>query len=195
MTILMRGFLKKKDEKLEWSGNWAMSTEAFDAGDKAKFRYEMRADASQVEKDGKIIFLPAKVLFDGSFLLKDATAANGFMRMDEKDVEFHFDPVKDAELKWKIRGNGVNAGGTFTLEGELDGPSRRMAVFKSYFKNEDDSSAASSSDVEDEEEEIDPTEIEDLKTDQRETFGMVLGEETKSGDSKAKKKKRRMIEE
>jgi len=193
----MRGFLKKKDNKVEWSGNWAMSTEAFDSGDKAKFRYEMRGDTAAVEeKDGKMASIPKSALFDGSFLVKDQNAESGFVRIDEKAVTFDFVPVP-GEQKWKVTGKGSNVNGEFTMEGELDGASRRFALFKTYYRNAGGSdSEDSASDLEAEEEDIDPDELEDLKADQRETFGRVLVEDDAepSGEGK-KKKKRRMVED
>ena len=180
---MMRGFLKVKDGKLEWAGNWAMSAEAFDAGDKAKFRYEMRGDGSGCEKDGKIVTLPQTAFLDGSFLVKDETAPNGFIRMDEKGVKCDFEKLN--ELKWKVTGRGANQLSEFTLDGELDGSSRRMAVYKAYVNVPAGNSSDSESDAE--EEEIDPTELADLEADQKESFGVVLG-------SDSKPKKRRLVE-
>jgi hypothetical protein len=198
LRLLMRGFLKKKDGSLEWSGNWALTTEAFDAGDKAKFRYEMKGDSSEVEKDGKIVLMPTTALFDGSFLVKEPSAPNGFIRMDEHSVKFQFSLISNVDLKWKVEGKGQNASGEFVLEGELDGSTRRMAVFKTYMykPTEDDSSESSSSNEDDEEEIIDPTELDDLKADQVQSYGRALiGNDNEQETSGKKKKKLRTIEE
>lgn len=170
-----------------------MSAEAFASGDRAKFRYEMREKAENLEKEGKIMAMPKSAVFDGSFLVKDANAPNGHARVDESNIKLAFTP-QEKPNNWKVSGGGMNSLGEFTVDGELDGESRRMAVYKAYVRgNEDSSSADSNSEGEIEEEEIDPTELADLQADQRETFGRVLaGPGIEDGSSKVKK--RRIVE-
>lgn len=193
MTILMRGFLKRKPQgKLEWNGNWAMTAEAFDGGDKSKFKYTVDQDDANIEKDGQIVFLPEEGLsFSGSFLVKDAAAPNGFLRMDEAKVKMSFE--KAGDLKWVVSGFGENANGEFKLRGEIDGSTRRMAVYKTYLvvvQKGDGSSEASSDDdgeLDAEEEAMDPDEIADLYAEQKELFGEVVAANDKSAKKKVKK--------
>jgi hypothetical protein len=186
----MRGFLKVKEGKLEWTGNWAMSTEAFDLGDKAKFRYEMRGASNDFEKDNRISSMPQTALFDGSFLVKAAEAPNGYNRIDEKAIRMDFTP-SGVPSQWKITGTGVNQIAEFVLEGELDGTSRRMALYKTYVHDANGSSDGSDSEMDDDEAELDPDELADLQADQRQSFGAVLGS---SEGRENKPKKRRMVE-
>jgi len=182
LKILMRGFLKKKEDgQIEWSGSWAMTTEAFDTGDKAKFKYEANGNSTQFEKDGKVQQLPSSCTFDGSFLVKDSTASNGFVRVDEKGVSIKFEKLAGEASKWKVSGNGENIHGRFTLEGELDGATRRMAAYKTYARKSktDSSSSESSDEAEEEEDVLDPTELDDLKADQQASFGMDFVPEKK----------------
>ncbi|KAH9260836.1 hypothetical protein BASA81_001303 [Batrachochytrium salamandrivorans] len=176
--VVMKGFIKRAAPKVEWSGNWALNHQAFEQGDKAKFRFDSPDLGFTFDSENKsVVGVPkSPTLWEGSFLIKDVSAQGGFTRVDEKDITIEF--IEQAKGKWTLAGRGSNANGTFTLEGELDGASRRMALLKTItFHNQDANKKkkkrrtdvpSSEDEVEDGEDEIDPTELADLERDQRE---------------------------
>jgi len=173
VKALLRGFLKAADGKLVWSGNWADSADKFETGQKYKFRlqYAGKDDVKECMQ-GEALAKPLSGAYVGSFLVPQEpseTVPDGLAKVDEVNVRITF-AAAGTQGKWTFSGAGQNAFGSWTLEGELDGASRRMAGVKTYvprpageYSSDDDDDDDDDDDAAEEDDELDPTELDDLK--------------------------------
>jgi len=130
--VFLRGKLKPaEDETVVYYGSWAVNKDDFaDKTKTSKIRYETSLSRKQLVA-GDL----HETSWDGYFLVKqDEVQENGdpkYTKIKEEGIEFSVVSEPGSEVV-KFKGNGVNAYGSFSLDGVYDRKSHRMMITKQY---------------------------------------------------------------
>jgi len=139
-----------------WSGKWAFSVEGFAEGNASKFHLVAGAPAGGAVP-------PSEAEFEGFFVLqKETEEGPRKVKIKEAEVKVSFTSLEDGNA-YRMHGAGVNKFGRFTLEGRLDGKSKKASCTKTY-EGED---AAAEDEGSDADVEIDADEVADELADLR----------------------------
>uniref|UniRef100_A0A7S2SI83 Uncharacterized protein n=1 Tax=Mucochytrium quahogii TaxID=96639 RepID=A0A7S2SI83_9STRA len=189
---MMRGLLKVKEGKLFWAGKWALSKEKFNEGDKSKFKFVYVGDAKII--DGKSISSPPSGKYSGYFMVKDANASGGLVKVEEKGNIIKFGEKKD-NGNISVSGSGENAFGEFTLTGMYSPQGGKLSIIKTYKPKDKDFEADEEEDDEDDDiEDDDPEEtaqeLADLKADAAEDIEVHIKRVREQAEKDKQKKQK-----
>lgn len=129
-TILipsMRGTMTYAGGSITCKGKWAMSDANHSvSGHTSDFEFKL------VKKDENCMkIFPVDGMYQGWFMLKQAPPSKGSIKVEDKEMELHFQP--DDENNHKITGHGSNKFGQFNLYGTLSDQGA-VHIYREYFQ-------------------------------------------------------------
>jgi len=123
----MKGTMTYAGGSITCKGKWAMSDASHDVpGQTSDFEFKL------VKKDEACTnIFPVDGIYQGWFMLKQAPPAKGSVRIEDREIEMHFQPAE--ENSFKVTGHGSNKFGLFNLSGTLS-ELGAVHIYREYFQ-------------------------------------------------------------
>jgi TolA-binding protein len=123
----MKGTMTYAGGSITCKGKWAMSDASHDVpGQTSDFEFKL------VKKDEACTnIFPVDGIYQGWFMLKQAPPAKGSVRIEDREIEMHFQPAE--ENSFKVTGHGSNKFGLFNLSGTLS-ELGAVHIYREYYQ-------------------------------------------------------------
>lgn len=123
----MKGTMTYAGGSITCKGKWAMSDASHDvSGQTSDFEFKL------VKKDESCTSIfPVDGTYQGWFMLKQAPPAKGSVRIEDREIEMHFQPAEDNNFK--VTGHGSNKFGLFNLSGTLS-ELGAVHIYREYYQ-------------------------------------------------------------